>query len=187
MDVLDDKIYSCRGNRASYIDICWYPNLAYSNVTETKQRTGGWDHIRNNSASIRVCSIRTIPNKLVSPSIASEQPPLRRSRYSTAASRDGPSNSIKSTSSKQFFYQTSKTRSLICAPGSLCMSLVSHHKLHTFNNSFLATARYVCWRSEDHSCYAAFFWDSLVAPGGDGLRLSPVDSVLMFSCLSCGV
>jgi hypothetical protein len=78
---------------------------------------------------------------LVSPSNASEQP-LRRSRYWTAAGRDGPFNSIKSISSKQFFCQTSKTRSLICAPGSLCMSIgVTHHKLHTFNNSFLAAAR----------------------------------------------
>jgi hypothetical protein len=165
------------GTRISHTAMTQKQNrgLAVGTISETTQPA---------SASAQSGQCQT---SLVFPSIASEQPPLRRSRYSTAASRDGPSNSIKSTSSKQFFYQTSKTRSLICAPGSLCMSLVSHHKLHTFNNSFLATARYVCWRSEDHSCYAAFFWDSLVAPGGDGLRLGPVDSVLMFSCLSCGV
>jgi len=50
------------------------------------------------------------------------------------------------------------------------MSLVSPTPDHTLNNSFLASL-VVSWRSEDHSCYAAFFWDSLVAPGGDGPRL----------------
>jgi hypothetical protein len=57
------------------------------------------------------------------------------------------------------------------------MSLVSHTiKLHTFNNSFSGKPGSLLeiWGS---FLLCGFFWDSLVAPGGEGLRL--VQSILV--------
>jgi hypothetical protein len=57
------------------------------------------------------------------------------------------------------------------------MSLVSHTiKLHLFNNSFSGKPGSLLeiWGS---FLLCGFFWDSLVAPGGEGLRL--VQSILV--------